>query len=100
MAITFTSKASGDVTMLDANAKQVLELIGKTVGPRGVITAQEAGECIAKLRAAIAPTKPADGASDDGDVAREHVPLATRWQPFIAMLEAAQGRGADVLWGV
>ena len=100
MAITFTSKVSGDVTMLDANAKQVLELIGKTVGPRGVITAKEAGECVVKLRAAIVDARPADGAPEDDDVARDHVPLATRWQPFIVMLEAAQARGADILWGV
>ena len=29
MALTFTSKATASITMLDANANQVLELIGK-----------------------------------------------------------------------
>ena len=53
MALTFTSKVSASITMLDANAEQVLELIGKERGERGVITADEAPACIEKLKAAI-----------------------------------------------
>ncbi len=48
MAITFKSKMQ-DVTMLDAHAKQVLEIIGKDFGARGVISAGEAGAAVRQI---------------------------------------------------
>jgi len=105
MAITFTTKAAGDVTMLDANAKQVLDLLGKEFGTRGVITAAEAGAAAAKLRAAgsaqrggneLAPDLEKQAEAAGADV----VPLHTRVQPFIEMLEAAAKKNKDILWGV
>jgi len=105
MAITFTSKSSGDVTMLDANAKQVLELIGKDFGVRGVITATEAAAAAAKLRAAGAAAG-SQGRGDDAQgkdsdaVGADAVPLHTRVQPFIEMLDNAARQNKDILWGV
>lgn len=101
MAITFKTKACGDVTMLDANARQVLGIIGKEFGVRGVITAAEAPQAVARLQAAIS----ADGSSApdedaEPEAARAYVPLKTRAQPFIEMLERAGERGSDILWGV
>ena len=105
MAITFTSKASGDITMLDANAKQMLEIIGKDFGVRGVITAAEAGSAAARLRAAGAAAgsqgRPADSADQDADaVGGDAVPLHVRALPFIEMLESAAQQKKDILWGV
>jgi hypothetical protein len=101
MAITFKTKACGDVTMLDANARQVLGIIGKEFGVRGVITAAEAPQAVALLRAAIAADA---GAAPDEDAepaaARAYVPLRTRAQPFIEMLNQADARDSDILWGV
>lgn len=104
MAITFTTKAAGDVTMLDANAKQVLDLIGKDFGTRGVITAAEAGAAAAKLRgageqASEKKLKPEDEAKAEAGGA-DVVPLHTRVRPFIDMLEAAAQQNKDILWGV
>ena len=87
--------------MLDANAKQVLGIIGKEFGVRGVITAAEAPQAVARLQAAIS----ADGGSApdedaEPEAARAYVPLKTRAQPFIEMLERANARGSDILWGV
>ena len=101
MAITFKTKACGDVTMLDANARQVLGIIGKEFGVRGVITAVEAPQAVAQLQAAIS----ADGGSApdedaEPEAARAYVPLKTRAQPFIEMLNLANARGSDILWGV
>ena len=101
MAITFKTKACGDVTMLDANAKQVLGIIGKEFGVRGVITAAEAPQAVVRLQAAIA----ADGGAApdeeaEPEAARAYVPLRTRAQPFIEMLKRANARGSDILWGV
>jgi cyclopropane-fatty-acyl-phospholipid synthase len=103
MAITFKTKANGDITMLDANAKQVLSMIGKTYGERGVITAGEASAAAARLRAAneaaTRSNEPA-GDSEDNDAGGDTVPMRTRTQPFIEMLENAAKNGKDILWGV
>jgi hypothetical protein len=101
MAITFKTKACADITMLDASAKQVLGIIGKEAGVRGVITAQEAPLAVSRLHAAIA----ADGGAApdeeaEPEAARAYVPLKTRVQPFIEMLQIAHARGSDILWGV
>ena len=101
MAITFKTKACGDVTMLDANARHVLGIIGKEFGVRGVITAAEAPQAVALLRSAIAADA---GATPDEDAepeaARAYVSLKTRVQPFVEMLERSGERGSDILWGV
>ena len=105
MAVTFTTKANGDVTMLDANAKQILEVIGKDFGSRGVITAGEAAAAAAKLRAAGSAVKQqgktADADELDADAkGGDNVPLHVRSQPFIEMLENAAKQNKDILWGV
>lgn len=101
MPLTFKSKP-GDVTMLDANADEVLRILGKARGERGVITAAEAPECVAKLKAAVAAKgaeqRPDD--EDDPDAAQKFVPLRNRVLPMIEMLERAHAQGADILWGI
>jgi hypothetical protein len=104
MAITFKSKAQ-DVTMLDTHAKQVLDIIGKDFGKRGVITAGEALAAAAKLRAAGTAAKaqgqPADNDDDqEGGTGSDHVPLHVRALPFVQMLENAAKNDTDILWGV
>ena len=104
MAVTFTTKASGDVTMLDAHAKQVMDLIGKDLGTRGVITAAEAAAAAAKLRsaggAAGDPKMNPDQEKEAEAAGADTVPLHTRVQPFVEMLEASAKQGKDILWGV
>ena len=101
MAITFNSKAAS-VTMLDANARQILDILGKDMGVRGVITAAEAPAAIARLRAAVEAQGPDRSSNEDGETgaASVHVPLKSRVQPFIDMLEKAHAAGGDILWGV
>jgi Domain of unknown function (DUF1840) len=102
MAVTFKTRACGEVTMLDANAKQVLALIGKEFGVRGVITAAEAPAALAKLAAAVAAQGGGRGPDEasDPDAARAYVPLKTRLAPFVEMLERAHAGSRDILWGV
>ncbi len=102
MALTFTSKAAASITMLDANANQVLEIIGKERGARGVITAAEAPACIGKLQAAIAAhgEEPMPSEREEPERAARFVSLKTRLWPFIDLLERAHAKGAAVLWGV
>ena len=110
MVITFKTKTSGDVTMLDANARPILRIIGKDFAERGVITPAETGSAIQALRAAIEAEQrtraadasvPADAPDDaQGNASRDTVPLAIRAQPLIEMLTRAGETGRDILWGV
>ena len=101
MAITFKTRIGADVVMLDANARQVLGIIGKDAA-RGVITAAEAPECIARLKAAIAAQveEPIPDARAEPERASTFVSLKARLWPFIEMLEKSRANGSDILWGV
>jgi hypothetical protein len=109
MLITFRSKAAADVLMYETHAKPLLDLLGKDV-QRGVITAEETGEAIASLEAAIADHKRSsgsgaagsNGAADDASdhPAEQRVSFAARAFPLLEMLRAAQREGQFVMWGV
>lgn len=102
MAVTFKTKACGDITMLDANARELFGIIGKDLGVRGVITAAEAPPAIGRLRDAIRAqgAEPGPDEEKEPEAARAFVPLKTRAAPFIEMLEAAAAAGEPILWGV
>ncbi len=110
--ITFTSRTSAEVTMLPDLAKAVLEIIGKSMGERGVITVAEMSVAIERLDAAMRL-----GADHDGALARAaagaspHDAFAAavgttrsidhqRAWPIREMLRESRDGNADVLWGV
>jgi hypothetical protein len=112
MLVTFKSKAAADVVMYEEHAKRILGLLGKDV-KRGVITAAETGDAIARLEAEIAQSKTppdakeprsddASGSSNDDNEqeSRQFVSFATRTYPFLEMLRAAQKQGQVVAWGI
>ena len=102
--VKFSSKVTGSFEMLDQHAEQVLAVIGKEVGERGIITREQVPGAIAALRAASARAGEAarrarDAANDDGDE-EAPVSLGQRAFPLIDMLERAQAADEPVLWGV
>lgn len=114
MLVTFKSKAAADVVMYQEHAKRILDLLGKDV-KRGVITAAETSDAIARLEAEIAQSKapPASeeirqdaetqgGASGDDNEhdPRHSVSFATRSYPLLEMLRAAQKQSHVVAWGI
>ncbi|MDR3479401.1 MAG: DUF1840 domain-containing protein [Burkholderiaceae bacterium] len=114
MLVTFKSKAAAEVVMYKEHARPLLELIGKDV-QRGVITAAEAANAVAKLEVVIAESKvhptteevkrdvvahPGELDDDHDHEASQYVSFATRAYPLLEMLRAAQKDGYDVLWGV
>jgi phage I-like protein len=114
MLVTFKSKAAAEVVMYKEHARPLLELIGKDV-QRGVITAAEAANAVAKLEVVIAESKVhpttedvkrdvaahrGDADDDNDHEASQYVSFATRAYPLLEMLRAAQKDGYDVLWGV
>lgn len=114
MLVTFKSKAAAEVVMYEEHAKRILDLLGKDV-KRGVITADETGDAIARLEAEILQSK-THSASEDvrhdvethhGDFGddKEHEPtqvvsFATRSYPLLEMLRAAKREGRTVAWGI
>lgn len=113
MLVTFKSKAAADVVMYEEHAKRILGLLGKDV-KRGVITAAETGDAIARLEAEIAQSKAppaaqdprqddasAGSSNDDNEQeSRQFVSFATRTYPLLEMLRAAQKQGHVVAWGI
>jgi hypothetical protein len=66
MLYKFKSKDAGDVIMLEANGRKVLEIIGKDAGPKGIILPEQMPAAIAALKAAIAHEEAHDANAEDG----------------------------------
>ena len=98
MLYKFKSREAGDVIMLEANGRQILEIIGKDPGPKGIILPAQMPAAIAALEAAIAHEKA--GIEEEGNLHAEGVGLHQRALPFIQMLQVNQKAGQDVVWGV
>lgn len=104
MLYKFKSKNAGDVIMLEPNGRRVLEVIGKTAGPTGIILVSEMASAIAALEAAIAleesaraeAAEDADSEGKPGDV----LGLRQRAMPFMDMLKRNLNAQTDVVWGV
>ncbi len=111
MLITFTSKSSADVLMYEVHAKPLLDLLDKDI-QRGVITAEETTEAIARIESAITDSKrlpdtsnqgTASGNADDdfgGQMSDSGVSFGARAFPLLEMLRAAQRDKQFVMWGV
>ncbi|MFC5520728.1 DUF1840 domain-containing protein [Polaromonas jejuensis] len=110
MLYKFKSKDIGDVIMLEPNGRQMLEIIGKEAGPRGIILPEQMAAAIAALKAAIADEEARDkvryaepaGAAREDELPSHGDPVALRQraQPFIEMLQHNLEAGHQVVWGV
>jgi cyclopropane-fatty-acyl-phospholipid synthase len=109
MLYKFKSKAAGDLIMLEPNGRQVLQIIGKDPGPKGIIEPAQMGAAIQALEAAIerdeAEQKQAESeaqAQAKGEKAArgEGISLRQRAVPLVDMLRRAQKDGEDIVWGV
>ena len=110
MLITFKSRASADVRMLADTAEYILGVLGKHLSERGVITAAEVPDALARLDAAIdAGKKHEDMLSHNGSAALHHsardthpevIRIDQRAWPIREMLRESRDANADVMWGV
>lgn len=105
MLVTFSSSVDADVLMMADHAKLVLKSAGKDIGSsvpeRGVFTAEQLDEAIAKLEKAIASEQPRPNVDDDDDdnhKGKEVVLLEQRAYPLLAMMRKAKTAGAPVMW--
>ena len=105
MPITFKSKYSPDILMLEAVARELIRLMGHSGSVPGSLAAEDIAAALAHLEAAISegPTRAlaADSKSrpaDEDDKREAPVSVAHRAGPLLAMLKTAQKEGQHVLW--
>ncbi len=108
MLFKFKSKATGDLIMLEPNGRRVLQLIGKSPDPKGIIQPAQMTAAITALEAAVAQEEAAQKAAEQEAEAKgeklppkaDAVSLRQRAVPFIDMLRRAQAADQEVVWGV
>ena len=104
MLYKFKSKTSGDLIMLEANGRRVLEAIGKDPGPKGIILPEQMPAAVAALQAAITLEESQDKELQNGEspnmTPRDGLGLRQRALPFIDMLKRNHEAGHEVVWGV
>lgn len=111
--VVFRSKAAGEIFMFAETARRILEIIGKEAGPRGVITADQVPDALAKLQAAVDEEKAqlaeaqrrGEDAARRGDpvdeaAAARAITLGQRAYPLLEMMRAAAKKKVDITWGV
>lgn len=107
MLYRFKSKATGDVVMLEANGKQVLEILGKDPSGPGILLCSQMPAAIEALQAAVVQEEAEQARQrQEAEAAGEPLPetdrisLRTRVTPFIEMLRHSMREACDVVWGV
>ena len=108
MLYRFKSQATADVVMLEPSARHLLDIVGKTPGPQGIITSEQIPAAIAALEEAVRLEHdrhrhngdPVAAEDHEEPAEREHVALHQRAAPLIDMLKRSAAEGKDVVWGV
>jgi hypothetical protein len=109
--VVFRSKAAGEIFMFAETARRIFEIIGRSDSVRGVITAEQVPEALARLVAAVeqektdiktaaAAANQMDRRGSDEPPAATPITLGQRAFPLIEMLRAAEKKTVDVTWGV
>jgi hypothetical protein len=103
MIYKFKSKAAGDVIMMGPGGDQVLGIIGKAPGPKGIIEPGQMPAAMQALEAAIAAEDAArkEAQDEDGQPAKgDGVSLRQRAWPLVEMMKRAQAANEPIVWGV
>jgi len=99
--VTFRSRAASEIIMYAETARRLLEIIGKPMAERGVITSDQVEEALERLEKAVQAEKPPSVSSDEEAAGAEMpVSLRQRAYPLVEMLRAARKRHVDVTWGI
>ncbi len=113
MPYQFKSRATADLTMLDATAQRLLAIIGKESDRPGILTVAQIPGAITALEQAVQSdeaqraaagkdqedTDAAEAGEDDTHTSpRDAVSLRQRTAPFIEMLKRSAAEGRDITW--
>ena len=94
MLYKFKSKATGDLIMLEPDAKRLLKIMGREDQQKGIFLVDQLPEAMAKLQSAIDDDEAQDGKDP------KQISLRNRSQPMLKMLKMSLQKSADVVWGV
>ena len=107
MLYKFKSKAAGDLILLEPQGRQFLQLIGKTVEPKGIIEADQMPDAIMALQNAVAAEELQQAeavaqakAQGQKPPTFEAISLRQRTKPIIDMLQRCLKAGQPIVWGV
>ena len=94
MLFKFKSKVTGDLIMLEPDAKRLLKIMGREDQIKGIFLADQLPAAIAALEGAVAQEE-LDGIQDP-----KQISLRQRSLPLLKMLKQCLAQSADVFWGV
>jgi hypothetical protein len=94
MLFKFKSKVTGDLIMLESDAKRLLKIMGREEQVKGIFLADQLPVAIASLESAVAQEE-VEGLQDP-----KQISLRQRSLPMLKMLKQCLGQSADVVWGV
>ena len=109
MLYKFKSKATADLIMLGEHAEPILRVLGKEVGPQGIVLSADLQRAIELLEDAIKrhgrePSANTDRSQGADEVVKQEGALAVsfgvRAQPMLSMMRQALKEEADIVWGV
>jgi len=94
MLFKFKSKVTGDLIMLEPDAKRLLKIMGREDQVKGIFLSDQLPAAIASLESAVAQEE-VEGLNDP-----KQISLRQRSLPMLKMLKQCLGQSADVVWGV
>jgi len=102
MLYKFKSKVTGDLIMLESDAKRLLKIMGREDQVKGIFLAEQIPAAMSALELAIQAEADARAASDEtvGQQDPKQVSLKQRSLPMLKMLQSCLAQSADVVWGV
>lgn len=104
MIYRFQSKASGDVLMNGPVGDRMLEILGRTPSPSGIVEVAALPAAIAALEQAVSgESRPGGDGVEDAEAERDRekrVGLGQRAFPFLQLLKRSLAAETDVVWGV
>jgi hypothetical protein len=109
MLYKFKSDAGADVIMLEANGRQILEIIGKGPDAKGILLPEQMSAARAAIEAAIASEEAQNSQADQGDddedthdaqAKKKHIGLRARAWPLVMLIEHSAKAKVPIVWGV
>jgi hypothetical protein len=98
---------TGDVVMLEHNAKQLLEILGKDASAPGVLLCEDMPKALTAIEVAIAKDeadyqnrKQEAKAKGEPEPEPDRINLRMRTKPFIEMVQQCMREKVELVWGV
>ena len=94
MLYKFKSKVTGDLIMLEPDAKRLLKIMGREDQVKGIFLADQLSAAIAALESAVAQEE-VEGMKDP-----KQISLRQRSMPMLKILKQCLDQSEDMVWGV